>query len=128
VLSLSGHTNVIEEIAFSRDGKYVATAGVDGTARIWDALTGQELFHFIHPRGVEAVAFSPDGRRLVTGSDDGRLRVFLLDREELVRVAQARVTRWWTRDECREYLHGPCPDKTSTLARKFNSEFQPGEM
>jgi WD40 repeat protein len=57
-------------------------------------------------------AFSPDGTRLVTAGRDGTARVYLLDVDELVRLAASRLTRWFTLDECRQYLHvEQCPPR-----------------
>jgi WD40 repeat protein len=55
-------------VAFSPDGRWLATGASDRTARIWDAQTGQRLRTLPHDGWVVAVAFSPDGRWLATGS------------------------------------------------------------
>jgi WD40 repeat protein len=64
-------------VAFSPDGKYLATATMMGrTARIWEVTTGQELARMNHDEHVSSVAFSPDGKYLVTASGDGTARIW----------------------------------------------------
>ncbi|HEY7283183.1 MAG TPA: WD40 repeat domain-containing protein, partial [Actinomycetota bacterium] len=118
VASLAG-AGAIGAAAFSPDGKRVATGGDDGTARIWDAATGDELLVLTgHTDSLSGVAFSPDGTRLATTGYDGTLRVYVLPVDQLVRIAESRVTRGFTEAECRQYLHvatcpaGPAPAPT----------------
>jgi WD40 repeat protein len=66
--------------AYSSDGRWIATASRDGTARIWDAHTGAALRVLKgHQADVWTIAFSPDDRRVVTSSADGSAQVW--DRE-----------------------------------------------
>ena len=65
-------------MAFSPDGRRVATGSLDNTVRVWEpsgANPGVSLLEG-HRGGVITVAFSPDGRRVVTGSEDNTARVW----------------------------------------------------
>ncbi len=64
------------EAAFSPDGRWIATAGRDFSARVWDAATGREIARMRHASAVNAVRFSPDGASLATASEDGTVRVW----------------------------------------------------
>jgi eukaryotic-like serine/threonine-protein kinase len=64
-------------VAFSPDGKRLATGGANGAVKLWNAATGQEILALKrHRGGVSGVAFSRDGRRLVTGSHDKTAKVW----------------------------------------------------
>jgi WD40 repeat protein/serine/threonine protein kinase len=76
-LTLKGHTQAVNCVAFSPDGRWIVSGSDDGTLSVWDATTGQETLPFKgHAARVLAVAFSPDATRIVSGSDDGILRVW----------------------------------------------------
>jgi WD40 repeat protein/transcriptional regulator with XRE-family HTH domain len=70
------HGDRVQALAYSPDGRYLATASSDHTAVIWDATGGTELARLAHDAAVADVAFSPDGRYLATASDDGTTRVW----------------------------------------------------
>jgi WD40 repeat protein len=75
--TLTGHTNGVYNVAFSPDGRLLATASLDRTARVWDPATGDCLRTLTgHTNTVWAVAFSPDGRLLATASPDMTARVW----------------------------------------------------
>lgn len=112
LLTLAGHTSAVSEIAYSPDGLRLATAGYDGSVKLWDAATGQELLTVAKgSSAVQDIAFSPEGTHLGVTSFDGVTRVYVLPIEELVALAQSRLTRALTTEECRQYLHvEACPE------------------
>ena len=66
------HEEPVYRAVFSFDGVRAATASADGTAQVWDTVTGQLLGHALrHGDTVTDVAFSPDGVRIVTASCNG---------------------------------------------------------
>src|SRR5439155_1623168 len=70
-LTLSGHSGPVYSVAWSPDGKRLATGSYDKTAKVWDAEAGKELLTLGgHRDRVWSVAWSPDGKRLATGSGE----------------------------------------------------------
>ena len=98
-------------MAFSPDGKRLATASDDQTAKVWDAESGKELLTLRgHSGPVNGVAFSPDGKRLATASGDGTVQVYAFSLRELLNLARSRITRTLTAEECQRYFQsGTCP-------------------
>ena len=79
------HANDVYGLAFSPDGRLLATGSGDHTARLWELASGQERTRLTHDDTVWAVAFSPDGRQLASGSENGIVRVWDVASEGLVR-------------------------------------------
>ena len=71
------HNATIAEPDFSPDGRYFATASYDGTARVWESVTGAPIGKAMeHPAPVCYVRFSSDSRKIVTAAEKGTARVW----------------------------------------------------
>lgn len=80
IWTLTGHPQPCYGLAFSPDGKVLATG--DDTARIflWDMKTGKKIREFPrdkgHQRGIQTLNFSPDGKKIASVGKDGQIRIW----------------------------------------------------
>jgi WD40 repeat protein len=107
VATLSGHRGNISALAFSPNGRTVATGSADRTVRLWDSRTGTMLTTLTgHTAEVTSVEFYPDGQTLVTSGRDGTVRLWdaTVQPRALVQAVCSAVGRSLTRQEWSLYL------------------------
>ncbi|NET05762.1 MAG: hypothetical protein F6K16_13870 [Symploca sp. SIO2B6] len=84
---LQAHTHAVRSISFSPDGKLIATASADKTAKLW-SLEGKKLLTLSgHKNWVNSVSFSPDGKLLATASADKTAKLWSLEGKELLTLS-----------------------------------------
>lgn len=72
-----GHSSRVTALAWSPNGKWIASASYDKTVQVWDASNGNQLLTYKeHRNRVNALTWSPDSTRLASASDDGTVRVW----------------------------------------------------
>ena len=74
---MAGPAGAVNSVAFSRDGTTLAAGSGDGTIRLWDTATEEQIATLTPHHGtVTPVAFSPDGATLAAGSGDGTVQLW----------------------------------------------------
>jgi WD40 repeat protein/tRNA A-37 threonylcarbamoyl transferase component Bud32 len=112
------HGPLLNAVAYSRDGRWIAVAGQDGAIRLWEAATGGEgRLLKGHTSWAAAVAFSPDSRRLASGGNDGTLRLWELPegREGPTVPSRAGLVRAVAYSPRGDRIAGGCKDGTVRL-------------
>ena len=95
VCEISAHTGYIWDVAFSKDGRALATVGGDTYAKVWNTDTWQlEVELKGHEAEVSSVCFTSDGERILTASDDKTLRLWNRRGEQLYKFTGHKNVIW----------------------------------
>jgi WD40 repeat protein len=73
---LGKHPNSVDSVAYSPDGRRLASGSTDGVVKVWDAETGRETLAFHHAGGILGLALSPDGRQLAAAATNNIVKVW----------------------------------------------------
>jgi len=88
-----GHSNTINAVTFSSDGRLLASVGKDGAAKLWDVSAQRELRTLKRSDELDAAAFSPDDKTLATGGRDGAVVIWELSTGRELRVLNGHTRR-----------------------------------
>ena len=81
--TLAGHTSSVDSVAFSPDGKFLASGSSHDTVKLWDVATGKVLRTLAgYTFWVHSVAFSPGGKLLASGSWDNTVKLWEIEEGE----------------------------------------------
>jgi WD40 repeat protein len=103
--------NALQGLSVSPDAKWVATSTRDEPLKVWDLENGTPFGEFGRDLkgGFHTGDFHPSKPHLLVATPPGEIRVYTLDADELVAIAEAGLSRDMTEAECKLYFRSPCP-------------------
>jgi WD40 repeat protein/tetratricopeptide (TPR) repeat protein len=93
--AFEGHTDSVNSVALSYDGRFALSGSDDKTLRLWDVSTGRCLRTFSgHRDSVRSVALTADGCHALSGCRDGSLKIWNVSTGQCVRTVAVQLLRW----------------------------------
>jgi WD40 repeat protein len=89
MLILKGHTNSVQALAYTPDGRTLISAGDDHTIRLWDMRTARQIGRLSgHTNAILTLSISPGGRLLASGGHDKQVRLWDVEGQTLIETYQ----------------------------------------
>ncbi len=112
IREIPAHDTSILRVTVSRDGSMAASWGQSEPVKVWDIDTGQLLGQFGSKidDGYRDADFHPSLPQLVVTSPPNEVRIHTLDVDELIAIAESRLSRDMTEEECEQYFRRSCED------------------
>lgn len=88
----NAHTATTAVVSFARDGKMIATGGLDGSVGVWSLNPRKRLASLEHPAAVRSLSFDDTGQMLVTHAEDGKLRVWQWQTSTIATTIESEVS------------------------------------
>ena len=94
VTSFNSHSNSIDSIAISPDGKILASSSHDNTIKLWDISSGKELRNINTKNSIYTIAFSPDGLTIASGDAKNNIYLWDVNSGEKIRILEGHTGRF----------------------------------
>jgi hypothetical protein len=94
---LTDHKDSVHSVAFSSDGRFMASGSADSNAKLWDADSGNRIKAIMrHPSPILCVSFSPDSNILAAGSEAGTITLWDVNYKERIKTLKGHEDRVWS--------------------------------
>jgi WD40 repeat protein len=108
-LEIPAHDALVIIVRVSPDGSKVATAAFEGPLRVWDLTNNGQLLGEFGEEFFNSGDFHPTEPHLLVASPPNLVRIHSFNLDELIAIAEARLSRDMTAAECDQYFRDPCP-------------------
>jgi len=110
-LEMPSHNGFVLRISVSPDDSRLVTGASSELLKLWDLTTGHRLAEFGGAgTNIHDGAFHPTLPHILVTTWPNEVRIHTLDPDELIAIAESRLSREMTEDECQQYFRRPCDD------------------